>query len=252
MVLFQYFSDVHTEFYMNNPGKIKKLKINSLAPYLILAGDIGYPSNQLYANFMDILSKKFDKIFLISGNHEYYDTHNRNVHGNKWMQHTDDDIQKIVSKYKNIIFLQNQSYNLEDTNITIFGGTFWSKINPNENVQNIISDYHCIPNFTPKISTELHNLAIEKLTNDIGTNPTRDFIVISHHMPLYSLIHTKYKNSGYNSAFATDIDLAMHPQIKAWFYGHTHIPCEFMKFHANPIGYPDENINSNFNKVIDV
>lgn len=252
MVLFQYFSDVHTEFYMSYPGKIQRLKITPLAPYLILAGDIGYPSKKIYENFIDILSKKFDKIFLISGNHEYYDIHNENICGTQWMQHTDDTIQKIASEHKNVIFLQNQSYNLENTNITVFGGTFWSKINPNEDVKEIISDYRCIPNFTPDISSTLHTMTVEKLTNDIVTNPTRDFIVISHHMPLYSLIHTKYRNSGYNSAFASDIEIAMSPRIKAWFYGHTHAPNEFMKFHANPIGYPGENCYTDFNKVIDI
>lgn len=250
MTTFQYFSDVHTEFYMSYPGKIHKLHINPSAPYLILAGDIGIPSNKIYELFLEMISKKFKKIFIVSGNHEYYKLKPNKKRYNDWMTGVDDSIRKIVSKFKNIVFLQNQLYDIENTNLTIFGGTFWSKINPSERVSSVVTDYETIPSFTPIISNTLHDKAVASLSQALIDNPTRDFIVISHHVPQYSLINMRYKYSGYNSAFASDIEISNSPQIKAWFYGHTHIPNESGKFHANPIGYPDENNFKTFDKII--
>ncbi len=65
MYTFQLISDLHLEM-----GSYFNLKAK--APYLLLVGDIGYPESQIYKDFLKQYSKKFDKIFYISGNHEYY------------------------------------------------------------------------------------------------------------------------------------------------------------------------------------
>lgn len=259
MVSFQYFSDIHSEFLSTSPGKINKFNIQPNAPYLILSGDIGNFSSSItttiYKNFIRNISTKFEKIFIISGNHEYYDTqHNwtpKSSNGN-WMQYIDDTIKDITSKYKNVIFLQNNSYDIENTNLTIFGGTFWSQIRQNEPVERAISDYSLIPGFSTNMSSEMHNNSIASLTSEMQSKQERDFIVVSHHLPSYSLINSKYKYFSCNSAFASDIEIAKDSRIKAWFFGHTHIPTESGKFHANPIGYPGENYNLDFNKIVDV
>jgi len=251
MPTFQYFSDVHTEFY-TKPNQFEKLNITPMAPNLILAGDIGYPTEKMYKLFLEYLSKKFEKIFLISGNHEYYNT-KRTSHSN-WMTYVDNEIQTTIKNFKNIIYLQNQSYDLENTNITIFGGTFWSKINEHENVHHLISDYTCIPKFTMNTSDNLYSKSILSLEHELENKPTRDFIIISHHMPSYSLVDQRYKHTGYNSAFATDIkinDICVENinQIKVWVYGHTHISNQCGKFYCNPIGYIEEMYRSNPNKI---
>ena len=65
MYQFQLISDIHLEF-----GAIKK--ISKCADYLILAGDIGYPDQKLFKDFLSNTSKIFNKVFYVAGNHEYY------------------------------------------------------------------------------------------------------------------------------------------------------------------------------------
>ena len=71
----QYLSDVHFEHY--HDLKIPSIfrKIEAVGDVLILAGEIGYPSKKHYTEFIQYISEKYENIFLILGNHEYYQTH---------------------------------------------------------------------------------------------------------------------------------------------------------------------------------
>lgn len=232
-MLFQYFSDLHLEFCKSVPI------IKAVAPYLIIAGDItthNKPDN--YRKLFDVIAPLFRYIFFVSGNHDYY--HNISC----LLTTTDDQIRDTIKPYPNVIYLQNEAFVIPETDLVVFGGTFWSQIISKEvySVLNCINDYQCIPSLTISGSTRLHQESLHKLEGTLG-NPIYDkkrFIVISHHLPSYSLISPKYKYCGFNSAFATDIPLANDPRIVAWFCGHTHEPCESGKFHVNPIGYPEE------------
>jgi predicted phosphohydrolase len=236
-MLFQYVSDIHLEISKKLPT------IKPVAPYLILAGDIGYPTDILYKDFLEMVSKLFEHIFLISGNHEYYSK-------DYTMNEIDTIILKICNSYPNIHYLNNTIY--EFNNICIFGSTFWSYIKPDEEsfIRMMISDYRCIPDFTPQTSNELYKTAINKLQTILDYYP--NVIVISHHIPKNELVVEKYKSSPFNSAFASDIVLADHPNIKAWVYGHTHVPSINGNFYSNPIGYPGENNKLDYEKVFSV
>jgi hypothetical protein len=54
-VKFQYFSDVHLEFYNENINKVKRLYDikSSPADVLLLAGDIGKPNMTTYSYFLN-------------------------------------------------------------------------------------------------------------------------------------------------------------------------------------------------------
>jgi hypothetical protein len=69
--LLKYVSDLHLE---------RKIKRNIVAdkPYLLLAGDIGYPSDNVYRDFLHEMSYKFDKVFIIAGNHEFDKLNDKN------------------------------------------------------------------------------------------------------------------------------------------------------------------------------
>ena len=60
----KYVSDLHLE-----KNHIRKIVANK--PNVILAGDIGYPKEESYKKFIHDISYKFEKVFVISGNHEY-------------------------------------------------------------------------------------------------------------------------------------------------------------------------------------
>ena len=66
----QYVSDIHLELRkVKNIPIIKPIDENT---YLALCGDIGNPFAPSYKSFLDIHSKLFVHILIVSGNHEYY------------------------------------------------------------------------------------------------------------------------------------------------------------------------------------
>jgi DNA repair exonuclease SbcCD nuclease subunit len=239
---FQYFSDVHTEQYKSADRAKFENEIIPMAPYLILAGDIGDPSSQEYIDFLSMLSPKYKYIFLISGNHEYY---------GRGIDETHELIRNrlLHPPLPNIIYLQNEVFHIPGTDITVFGATFWSYIKPEEetSVKTFIMDYRRIPNFTIEKSRELHINSRQALKNALDAFPDKKFVVISHHLPSFSLVNPKYLNTPLNSAYATDIEEANHPNIKAWVAGHTHTRVQLKKVYVNPIGYPNENAKRYFN-----
>jgi predicted phosphodiesterase len=247
-MLFQYFSDLHMEF---TRGRVPIIK--AVAPYLIIAGDItthGKPDN--YQKLFDKIAPLFKYVFFVSGNHDYY--HNMT----NCLTATDNQIREMIKPYPNVVYLQNQAFLIPETDIVVFGGTFWSQIRPEEVsfVLNCLNDYRMISALTITETNQLHREAIGKLEQTLS-NPDymgKRFIVISHHLPSYSLISEKYKSCMINSAFATEIPLANDPRIVAWFCGHTHEPCEMGKFHVNPIGYPEESNRrvTKYDRVVDV
>ena len=68
----QYFSDLHLEFY--DLTKLVRMIhwIKPKSDICVLAGDIGYPFQKKYEVFLIAMNKKFEHIFLILGNHEFY------------------------------------------------------------------------------------------------------------------------------------------------------------------------------------
>ncbi|MEN9446415.1 MAG: Noumeavirus [Bacteroidota bacterium] len=244
---FQYFSDVHCEMYTSNPEKITKFDIKPCAPYLILAGDIGHPFSQIYDDFLTLLSPQYKHIFITSGNHEYYKTNyfeTLKIPEIQWMQSVDQKIYDICRSKSNITYLQDDIYEFSDNNLAIYGATFWTNIKPEErsNVRQYLIDYREIPGFSMEVGIKKHEYSCNTLSKYIEANPSKKIIVVSHHLPSYELVNERYLNikPEINSAYATDISISNHPNIKAWIAGHTHIPIEKGKFHVNPIGYPNE------------
>lgn len=248
MLRFQYFSDTHIEFYNENLPKIQRLFIQQLQRQenrpniLLLAGDIGKPSRPSYTAFLQSLSPLYEKVFITTGNHEYYNMPYTSL------SDIDNQCREIcrTMPHNNVIFLQNDVYEIQD-NLSIFGGTFWTDIPASKEytIMNCINDYKLIPNMTPSLSSLLHEKSVSLLNYNINNNDNMKWIVMSHHMPSTNLIDPKYKkhNTDMNYAFASDISIAHDPRILAWIYGHTHSSNEQGKFYCNPIGYPGENRN---------
>jgi predicted phosphohydrolase len=238
---FQYISDIHLEFGNN-------INIIPVADYLILAGDIGDPCKLEYINFLDDVSQKFKKVFMITGNHEYYSK-------NHSMEKIESIIRNHCLNYTNVYYLQNQIYHFRDYNISIFGSTMWSFIEPEEenNVKKYMNDYKYIPNFTIEKSNSLYKESLFILESIINSVENRNWIVILHHMPKKSLINPIYITSPINSAFASDIlCLSNQDHVVAVVYGHTHKPSVNGKYYCNPVGYPEENKNINLEAFFEV
>jgi predicted phosphohydrolase len=243
----RYLSDLHLEF-------IKSEKINNFIKKIIpgndeiciLAGDIGNPYQANYDIFMNFISNNFKKSFVIAGNHEYYNS-------TKFMKETNDYLIKYFQKFDNISFLDNTYEYYDD--YCFIGTTLWSKIT---NPEYSINDVYNIPNFNYLKYNKLNIECVDFLTNALSNN--EKCIVITHHLPSISLIDNKYKtiaSINYNQWFYCDMDSLIETnkdKIKCWIYGHTHTPSNVMinqiPFLCNPIGYPNENINLDFQKNI--
>lgn len=235
-ILFQYMSDIHLEFYKDAATITSQMQIKS--PILILAGDIGNPYQYNYATFLSFCANHYQKIFLIAGNHEYYQK-------NETMEQTRKQIMNVISLFPNITFLHN-SYE-EYLGICWIGSTMWTHI---INPQYTINDTTMIPELTVDKVNELHLESKEFIGSTLHHYFQKPCVVITHHLPLLELTLPKFKQSfysKYNQWFATDdmTDIIENQSnILAWVYGHTHegsIQTFYNReFLCNPFGYPHE------------
>jgi len=247
MIPIQYISDIHLEF--RHIEEIKSIirKIDPVCPILILAGDIGNPFYQGYRLFLEEMSKKFEKIFLISGNHEYY--------GGKSIEETEIQIRNISDKYNNISYLQ-KSY--EDyKGIRFIGTTLWSNVN---DPTYKINDTKSIKDMSVEMYNKLHQDSVDFLTKTLEEMSDIKCSIITHHLPSYKLIDKEFldpKVSMYNQWFAGSLDdimISHQDNIIGWFYGHTHRASDTVinniNTYCNPVGYKGENRSINYNKYI--
>lgn len=223
----QYISDIHLEHRMSIP------KIPPRTKYLALLGDIGHPNKPLYPEFLKYCSTNWDKVFLLSGNHEYEQKKYS-------MQEIDQMIQEQVSKYNNVSYLNNQK-NLIDNHL-ILGTTLWSD-------NNELRPGHKV--------NELFNESVNWLKGNIKENPDKDIIVLSHYLPSYKLIIPKYYNYKHSFQYASDLDHLIKNPVKAWLCGHSH--CQLEKningvyCGINTLGYINDNIdNKNMVRILEL
>ena len=108
-----------------------------------------------------------------------------------------------------------------------------------------------IPNLVYIKYNKLNILSKDFLEDTILNINSQNCIIITHHVPSYSLIDEKYKTikmNEYNQWFYSNMDnfISLYKdKIKCWIYGHTHTPStkiiDEIFFLCNPIGYPNEN-----------
>ncbi len=234
----QYISDIHLEFLnVQQINKIKKsIEKNSDPNILILAGDIGNPYKEHYTDFLSTMNQRFNKVFLVAGNHEYY--------GNN-VDATNDKIKSICDSLANTTFLNN-SY--EDySGIRWIGTTLWTEIRDS---MYTINDMNYIKDFNVERNNKLHGISRDFLEEIIKEGNSKN-VIITHHLPIYNLTDKRFRRvpySNYSDSFNANLDgfiLKNNLKIKAWFYGHTHTPSVQkhynVDFYCNPVGYKGEN-----------
>jgi len=257
MVLtFQIISDIHLE--INQKESANNIPVT--AEYLALLGDIGRPHKQNYTEFLQVMSTRYKKVFVIAGNHEYYNEKKNPYHiqFKRTMNDQRKCIKKVCQRIPNVIFLDNSRYDLED--YRILGTTLWTYIP--ERYQNrismLINDYEHIyidqeekRRLTPADVNNMHTYAKNWLQQEIKTakEDNKKVIIFTHHSPLrpdpnrteYLTCDPKYINDQTNYAYCADLSSLFDPVIKLWGFGHTHYPCDFIygqtRVLSNPRGY---------------
>jgi Icc-related predicted phosphoesterase len=158
-----------------------------------------------------------DKLFSVPGNHDYY--------GNSFRDAEMDVFVKHVNGLK------------------IAGATLWTDIRPDRwfDFREYMIDYRQIKGMNYDRYMNAHKTHCDFLFNS-GAD-----IWLVHHLPSFQSVHPKYRESGGNDFFATELShqiLEMKKPPKLIVHGHTHERCDYMigdtRVVCNPRGYPNE------------
>ena len=212
----QYCSDLHLEF-KDNEAYLHKNPIIPEADILLLAGDI-VPFTQIknHTYFFDYLSKNFQYVYWIPGNHEYYHS----------------DVEDYLSPFtqsirKNVFLLNNQMVDHHGVNL-IFS-TLWSKIShQNEwNIERSVTDFYCIKikgqKFTPMHFNHMHHTDLKFIMETVDAMKGGKNIVVTHHVPTLINYPEPFLHSSVNEAFAVDLTNYIDTSaVDYWIYGHHH------------------------------
>lgn len=239
---FHILSDIHLEFCPNyslkqHVNKYNRKNIEEKEEInLILAGDIGYPSHKNTTEFIEQCSRLYDHVFIVMGNHEYYKSS---------IEESMYKMKEIIKLYPNCHLLDSEI--IKHNNIYIIGSTLWTHIGEDDPARKSpINDYSCIKDFTIDTSNRLH-LQAKTFLRDVIENVKKEngkCIVITHHLPSFSLIDLTYKDSPHSPYFASNCDEFIISPVKYWIYGHTHMMGQNringVDLLCNPKGYPSE------------
>ena len=156
---FQYASDLHLEFDDNYYFLMESNLVPS-APYLILAGDIDIiMSNQVTRmSYFEFLSKNWEQVFIIPGNHEFYKK---------------GDVSKSfnidIAIFPNVRYLNHQKLHIDG--IDFFFTTLWSRTGTSI-IKNMIADFRQCKYgdgaFKYKQHDELHRKAVSWLSRELN------------------------------------------------------------------------------------
>mmetsp|Transcript_36619 Transcript_36619/g.91807 ORF Transcript_36619/g.91807 Transcript_36619/m.91807 type:complete len:257 (+) Transcript_36619:321-1091(+) len=234
---FQMLSDVHLEF---NPAP----EFEALAPNLILAGDIGNPKLPEYRNFLLAQAERFQRVFVVTGNHEYY----RSYHAE-----ADRAIHTICDQHDALHFLNMDRVDLSDS-VCLLGCTLWSAI-PSKAMADVtkMTDFRQIQmesddSYSPKYHNSFHMEHVAWLKAQLKFCKKRKMrtVVITHHAPLLECMPEKYRTQPLRYCYYTDMSKLMGKTIMFWGYGHTHTPFDKIvkgtRVASNPIGYSKEKV----------
>jgi len=187
----QFHSDLHLEKRQSFPRL--KAKCKNLA----LLGDIGCPFRPNYKNFIKYCSDKWERVFLISGNHEFYFTKNKFL--------TDLQISSVVKKTPNVHFLNDSSFKVGDTRI--LGSTLWS----NRFAQNTLDSQ----------INKIHLDSVKWLESSLKDSQEKT-VVLTHYLPTFKLIDAKFSDFS-AERYATDLEYLVNRPVILWLCGHSHI-----------------------------
>ena len=241
----QYCSDLHLEF-PENRAFLKEHPIQADGDILILAGDIiPFAILNQHDDFLNEVASKFESIYWIPGNHEYY-----SFDAAKKSGVLNEQIRKNVFLVNNITLLHN--------NVRLIFSTLWSKISPayQWQIEKGVNDFRVIKFNGNRLSAtkynELHEESYNFIQQEINKNHAGKTVVVTHHVPTFLNYPEQYKGDILNEAFAVEFfDFSEPSTIDYWIYGHHHSnipafkigPTEML---TNQLGYVRYNEHANF------
>lgn len=260
----QYASDLHLEHYpdIRSEADLKPERWiipDPTADALVLAGDIGFPEKESYHLFLKWCSEHWPQVFVVAGNHEYYNHLNapynlvpeQKLHYMRWAA-------VAMAKHRNIHILNRDAVELRP-GVWILGCTLWSDV-PDDmhyDAKTSMNDYRLI--FTqgeggpvPLTVKDTNSWHQEDLSWLLATleeiqDKGHKAIVVTHHLPTFELVNRCYKGHPLNCCFASSLDAAIERfQPLVWICGHSHLANRVTigrtQLALNPHGYPGESV----------
>jgi predicted phosphodiesterase len=261
----QYLSDTHLEF--ETTIKFEDIIVPN-APYLALCGDIGHPNTIIFKDFIDYCSKRWEHVFYVTGNHDYYNKiHTRwRYKYPKTMEQIEKDIEELFKNYTNVHYLQKKQFDIPNTDYVILGCTLWTHIQKKDYV-----DAHYTLNDFKYICKNYTRFSVENLVALHENHSTwilerlkylesihKKAIVLTHHLPTSLIIHPKYIGNPNNYLYYSELTEHLdNPSLKAWICGHSHsvsriIYRKGVKVMMNCKGYPRENTGYTNNCIYEI
>jgi len=252
MATIQYLSDLHLEF-PENKHFIQDNPIRPNADILVMAGDIVmFSLLDKFDWFFNDLSQKFQQVYWIPGNHEYY--------GSNIKYRTGIFKEKIRD---NILLLNNQTILVDD--VELIFSTLWTQLSDKNQrlIAGALSDFRTIRNYGQLLSPSDYNSLNQEnslfLRKALERNHKQK-VVITHHVPTFYNYPKKYLGDLLNEAFAIELDnLIKNNGPDYWIYGHHHsnIPSFNMgstTLITNQLGYVSigEHLEFSYNSVINI
>ncbi|KAL1854131.1 hypothetical protein Plec18170_004895 [Paecilomyces lecythidis] len=234
-VTFQILSDLHLE--VND--EYSQFDIPVCAKYLVLAGDVGCIADyEQYREFINKQTDRFELVFLILGNHEFYrGTLAAGIEKAR-------QLEREPCLNGRLVLLHQRRYDVPGSHVSILGCTLWSKVpdRSRDVVRQKIKDYKNIEGWT----VDEHNIAhdsdaswlrreIDSIRNENSKAAehqvnTRTILAVTHHAPsLQGTSNPQHGESPWRFAFASDILEQSSVDIKTWIFGHTHYTTDFTR-----------------------
>lgn len=255
-IIIQIYSDIHIEVF----NKLPEIPVK--AKYLFLAGDICPLNHRLFYNFFDICSSRWEKVFYVPGNHEFYS-------GKKNYTELDFEYKlKLNERYTNVYYLNDTFVKLNDE-INVYGSIFWTfpSYTSTYRAKLDIKDYSYIKYFNTQVNhivdldinfiKELSENSFVLLKNHLE-NTKKITIVMTHFPPIregtYNPIYNKQKEDlknyfTWNDETINNFNLT---NVPIWISGHTHwgyfIDKNGCTFIGNQFGYKCETDIIGFNE----
>lgn len=225
---FQLASDLHLEFYSDGGVRFVRA-FEAFAPRLFLAGDILVLKDiQRTIAIFEIFCSKFEEVFYIPGNHEYYDQVYLRVQ--KRLKALDVAIKNLHVLHHGVRF--------EREGRSIYGDTMWFPYKASaRQYMYAMNDFNLVRGLTPAIYTQ------NQAWTDVARRIEPGSIVMTHHLPSYRSVTEKYKNSSLNPFFVSNCEAIIRKtQPAIWMHGHTHMRQDYnigpTRVVCNPRGYP--------------
>lgn len=238
----QVLSDLHLEL----GQQYSSFTFPACAPFLLLGGDVGRLIDyDAYLKFLEAQVCRFEKVFLVLGNHEFYGrNHETGL----------ETARRLIAEPSlagTVILLHRMRWDDPDSDLTILGCTLWSAVSPKaaDIVQAKVKDYTNIEGWTVEKHNSLHaedaawlRAQVSQISSQKDTAERR-ILLATHHAPsIEGTSRPEQSKNPWTCAFATDLlSEGVWDGVKVWVFGHTHystdVVCNGVRMLANQRGY---------------